>query len=99
MIFMTLVENLHANNAEPRRKYRKQPKAELRLLYPVVNEMFDEITQAQNCGYSWNDIGTAVLERMAKDGISVQYIQTYDVADIYRHIRRDRELRGLLGDE
>lgn len=36
---MTLVENLHANNAEPRRKYRKQPKAELRLLYPVVNDM------------------------------------------------------------
>ena len=95
---MTLVENLHAKNAE-RRRYRKQPKAELRLLYPVVNDMFDEIAQAQNCGYSWRDIGAAVLERMAKDGISVQYIQICDVADIYRHIRRDRELRGLIDDD
>ena len=25
--------------------------------------------------------------------------EDYDVADIYRHIRRDRELRGLLDDE
>ncbi len=96
---MTLVENLQSKNITVKPKRGKQPKAELKRLYPVVNEMFDEITQAQNCGYSWNDIGTAVLERMAKDGISVQYIQTYDVADIYRHIRRDRELRGLLDDE
>ena len=49
---MTLVENLHAKNAEPRRRYRKQPKAELRLLYPVVNDMFDKFAQAQN-GVYW----------------------------------------------
>ena len=96
---MTLVENLQSKNITVKPKRGKPPREELKRLYPVVNDMFDEITQALNCGYSWNDIGTAVLERMAKDGISVQYIQTYDVADIYRHIRRDRELRGLLDDE
>ena len=36
---------------------------------------------------------------MGKAGIPGKYTQPYDVANFYRHIRRDRELRGLLDDE
>ncbi|OUO94713.1 hypothetical protein B5F39_02265 [Cloacibacillus sp. An23] len=96
---MTLVENLQSKNITVKPKRGKPPKAELKRLYPVVNEMFDEITQAVNLGYSWKDIGSAVIEHMENCGTDVRFIKEWDVEDIYKHIRRDRELRGLLDDE
>ena len=40
-----------------------------------------------------------MIERMERAGTDVRFIKEWDVADIYKHIRRDRELRGLLSDE
>lgn len=96
---MTLVENLQSKNITVKPKRGKPPREELKRLYPVVNDMFDEITQALNLGYTWSDVGAAVLERMEAAGMDVRFIKEWNVADIYKHIRRDKELRGLLDDE
>ena len=96
---MTLVENLQSKNITVKPKRGKPPKAELKRLYPVVNEMFDEITQAVNLGYAWSCIGAEVIDRMEKSGMDVRFVREWHVEDIYKHIRRDRELRGLLDDE
>ena len=40
-----------------------------------------------------------MIDRMEKSGMDVRFIREWHVEDIYKHIRRDRELRGLLGDE
>ena len=96
---MTLVEKLQSRNITVRPRRSKPPKVQLRLLYPVVNDMFDEITQALNLGYTWGDVGAEVIERMERAGTDVRFIKEWDVADIYKHIRRDRELRGLLSEE
>ena len=96
---MTLVEKLQSRNITARPRRSKPPNVQLRLLYPVVNDMFDEITQALNLGYTCGDVGAEVLDRMEGAGSAVRLIKEWDVADIYKHIRRDRELRGLLSDE
>ncbi len=43
--------------------------------------------------------GGGVVGRWDKDGFCVQYIRLEGGGVFYRHIRRDRELRGLLDDE
>ena len=62
---MTLVENLQSKNITVKPKRGKPPREELKRLYPVVNDMFDEITQAVNLGYAWSCIGAEVIDRMA----------------------------------
>ena len=52
-----------------------------------------------NLGYAWSCIGAEVIDRMEKSGMDVRFIREWHVEDIYKHIRRDRELRGLLDDE
>lgn len=98
---MTILELLQHWRREitPRRRRRSKPlKAQLRLLYPIVNDLFDEITEARNSGYTFDDIGAAAYVLMLMGGIPVQNILSYDVVYIYCHIRRDRELRGLIDE-
>ncbi|MDO4560786.1 MAG: hypothetical protein Q4C86_07525 [bacterium] len=92
---MTLFDQLEEMNAPVIKKGHKTPREELRRVYPVVSEMFSEITKALNLGYSWRSIGAAVIAKMEAEGQKAQFIRVNDVAEIYRHIKKDMDLRGL----
>lgn len=93
---MTLFDTLNEMNAQVKNKGRQAPREELQLLYPIVSEMFAEITKALNFGYAWPSIGGAVIARLEAEGKGTKCLRTVDVADIYRHIKKDRDLRGIL---
>ena len=92
---MTLFERLNEMQAPIKVRGRQVPREELMAVYPFVCEMFTDMIKAQNLGYSMHSVAQVVIERMAAEGKKTIFIKEGDVVDIFRHVKRDRELRGL----